>query len=85
MKDKELRIIYKEYFQEKMKQTPKYKTMFSKAVDEEKEYFKTITKEDRVKLEEMICSFIEAEDQMLEDTFVDAVKYAYKVFKEIEN
>ncbi|MBO4815786.1 MAG: hypothetical protein J5507_02390 [Clostridia bacterium] len=85
MKDKELRIIYKEYFQEKMKQSPTYKAMFSKAVDEEKEYFKTIPKEDRVKLEKIIYSFIEAEDQMLEDTFVNAVKYAYKVFKEIEN
>ena len=85
MKDKELRIIYKEYFQEKMKQSLKYKTMFSKTVDEEKEYFETIPKEDRVKLEEIIYSFIEAEDQMLEDTFVNAVKYAYKVFKEIEN
>ena len=85
MKDKELRIIYKEYFQEKMKQSPNYKIMFSKAVDEEKEYFETIPKEDRVKLENIICSFIEAEDQMLEDTFVNAVKYAYKVFKEIDS
>ena len=83
MKDKELRIVYKEYFQEKMKQSPKYKTMFSKAVDEEKEYFETIPKEDRVKLEEIIYSFIEAEDQMLEDTFVNAVKYACKIFKEV--
>lgn len=58
--------------------------MFSKAVDKEKEYFETISKEDRVKLENIIYSFIDAEDQMIEDTFVNAVKYAYKVFRKIE-
>ena len=31
----------------------------------------------------IVSNFIEAEDQMLEDTFVNAVKYAYKVLKEI--
>ena len=56
-----------------------------KETDEEKEYFETIPKEDRVKLEEIIYSFIEAEDQMLEDTFVNAVKYACKIFKEVES
>lgn len=85
MKDKGLRIIYKEHFQEKMKQSQKYKAMFSKAVDEQKEYLETVPKEDRVKLEKIIYSFIETEDQMIEDTFVNAVKYAYKVFKEIES
>ena len=85
MKDKELRTIYKEYFQEKMKQSQKYKTMFSKAVDEEKEYVKERSKKEKAKLEQIISNFIESEDQMLEDTFVNAVKYAYKVFKEIES
>jgi len=85
MKDKELRKIYREYFQEKMKQSNKYKTIFSTAVDEEKEYVKHISKKDLEKVEKIISDFIEAEDQMLEDTFVDAVKYAYKIFKEIEN
>ncbi|MBO4815747.1 MAG: hypothetical protein J5507_02180 [Clostridia bacterium] len=85
MKDTELRKIYREYFQEEMKQSEKYKTMFSKAVDEEKEYVKKISKEEKVKLEQIVSNFIEAEDQMLEDTFVNAVKYAYKVLKEIES
>lgn len=85
MKDKELKKIYKEFFQEKMKQSKEYKTMFSRAVDEEKEYAKSISKKDLEKVEKIISSFIDAEDQMLEDTFVNAVKYAYKVFKEIEN
>lgn len=85
MKDKKLRIIYKEYFQEKMKQSNQYKTLFSKAVDGEKEYFETIPKEEREKIEEIIYRFIDAEDQMLEDTFVNATKYAYKVFSEIKS
>ena len=85
MKEKELREIYKKYFQEKMKQSKKYKTMFSTAVDEEKEYAKFISKKELEKVEKIISGFIEAEDQMLEDTFVNAVKYSYKVFKEIEN
>ena len=55
---------------EKMKQSEKYKTMFSKAVDEEKEYFKTISKEDIVKLEEIIYSFIEAEDDRIFDNII---------------
>ena len=41
-------------------------------------------KEDKVKLENIIYSFIEAEDQMLEDTFVNAVKYSYRVFQELK-
>ena len=49
MKDKELRKIYKEYFQEEMKQSEKYKAMFSKAVDEEKEYAKKISKKEKAK------------------------------------
>ena len=85
MKDRELKEIYKKYFQEEMKQSEKYKIMFSKAVDKEKEYVDFISENDKAKLEEIISNFIEAEDQMLEDTFVNAVKYAYKVFKEIEN
>ena len=40
--------------------------------------------DDKKKLERIIYNFIEAEDQMLQDTFVNAVKYAYKVFREIE-
>ena len=83
MGDKELKTIYKEYFQEKMKQSQKYKKMFSEAVDYQNEYLKTITQAEKLKVEKIIESFINAEDQMLVDTFVNAVRYAYKVFLEL--
>ena len=83
MKDKELKRIYIEYFQEKMKQSEKYKTLFGKAVDELKDYLESKSEEEKKRVERIIDNFLGAEDQMLEDTFVNAVKYAYKVFKEI--
>lgn len=82
MGDSKLKTIYKEYFQNKINQSKKYKELFSKAVDYEKEYLST-HKSDTEKLEQLIDAFISAENQMLEDTFVFAVKYAYQVFNEI--
>ena len=53
------------------------------AVDCEKEYLSTIPIENKEKVEQLIDAFISAENQMLEDTFVFAVKYAYELFNEI--
>lgn len=82
MQESKLKTIYKEYFQNKIQQSQKYKELFSKAVDYEKEYLLT-HKSDREKLEQIIDAFIHSQTQMLEDTFVYAVKYAYEVFNEI--
>lgn len=82
MQESKLKTIYKEYFQNKIQQSKKYKELFSKAVDFEKEYLAT-HKSDIAKLEQIIDAFIYSQTQMLEDTFVYAVKYAYEVFNEI--
>ena len=82
MEESKLKAIYNEYFQNKIKQSKRYKELFSKAVDFEKEYLST-HKNDTAKLEQIIDAFISAQNQMLQDTFVYAVKYAYEVFNEI--
>ncbi len=84
MEEKELKLIYTEYFQEKMKQSEKYKTLFGKAVDRLKDYLESKSDEEKKRVEKIIDNFLGAEDQMLEDTFVNAVKYAYKVFLELK-
>lgn len=82
MEEIKLKAIYNEYFQNKIKQSKRYQELFSKAVDYEKEYLST-HKDDTAKLEQIIDAFIYAQTQMLEDTFVYAVKYAYDVFNEL--
>lgn len=82
MEESNLRTIYKEYFQNKIQQSQKYKKLFSKAVHYEKEYLST-HKNDTEKLEQIIDAFTYSQTQMLEDTFVSAVKYAYDVFNKI--
>ena len=57
MDDCKLKTIYKEYFQNKIQQSKKYKELFSKAVDFEKEYLAT-HKSDIAKLEQIIDAFI---------------------------
>ena len=84
MKEKELKKLYYEYFQDKIKTSEKYKIKFNKAVSYEKENMKKFSKEDMDIIDNIIENFIDAEDQMLEDTFVLAVKYAYKIFNEIK-
>lgn len=81
MEECKLKTIYKEYFQNKIQQSQKYKELFSKAVHYKKEYLST-HKSDTEKLEQIIDAFIYAQTQMLEDTFVYAVKYTYEVFNE---
>lgn len=85
MNSKELKIIYREYFQEKMKSSNEYKKMFAEAVEYQNEYLKNVLTEDRMIIENIVDKFIAAEDKMLEDTFVNAVKYAYKVFQDIKS
>ena len=85
MDNQELKTVYKEYFQYKIKQSPKYKSMFGEAVDYQKKYLETVSKEDRIKIEKMVENFINAENQMLEDTFVYSFKYAYIVFNELHS
>jgi len=85
MDSKELKTIYREYFQEKMKSSNEYKKMFAEAVEYQSEYLKNALTEDRTIIENIIDKFIAAEDKMLEDTFVNAVKYAYKVFQDIKS
>ena len=85
MDSKVLKTIYREYFQEKMKSSIEYKKMFAEAVEYQNEYLKNILTEDRTIIENIIDKFIAAEDKMLEDTFVNAVKYAYKVFQDIKS
>ncbi len=84
MKDKELKKIYNKYFQETLKASKEYEKLFNDSTDMQKSFVSKLSKEDRESFEKIIESFIVAEDQMLEDTFVNAVKYVYKVFKEIE-
>ena len=85
MDSKVLKTIYREYFQEKMKSSIEYKKMFAEAVEYQNEYLKNILTEDRTIIENIIDKFIAAEDKLLEDTFVNAVKYAYKVFHDIKS
>lgn len=85
MNSKELKTIYREYFQEKMKSSIEYKKMFAEAVEYQNEYLKNILTEDRTIIENIIDKFIATEDKLLEDTFVNAVKYAYKVFQDIKS
>lgn len=85
MDSKQLKIIYRECFEEKMKSSNEYKKMFAEAVEYQNEYLKNILTEDRTIIENIIDKFIAAEDKMLEDTFVNAVKYAYKVFQDIKS
>ena len=82
MEYSKLKAIYNEYFQNKIQQSQKYKELFSQAVDYEEEYLST-HKNDTAKIEQIIDAFIYAQTQMLEDTFVYAVRYAYEVFNEI--
>ena len=85
MDSKVLKTIYREYFQEKMKSSIEYKKMFAEAVEYQNEYLKNILTEDRTIIENIIDKFIAAEDKLLEDTFVNAVKYAHKVFQDIKS
>jgi len=85
MDSKELKTIYRECFQEKMKSSNGYKKMFAEAVEYQNKYLKSVLTEDRTIIENIIDKFIAAEDKMLEDTFVNAVKYAYKVFQDIKS
>ena len=85
MDSKVLKTIYREYFQEKMISSIEYKKMFAEAVEYQNEYLKNILTEDRTIIENIIDKFIAAEDKLLEDTFVNAVKYAYKVFQDIKS
>ena len=84
MKDKELRKIYNEYFKESLKNTKEYKELFNSSVDIQRLFVTKLSKEDKETFDKIIESFIIAEDRMLEDTFVNAVKYTYKVFKELK-
>ena len=85
MNSKELKTIYRECFQEKMKSSIEYKKMFAEAVEYQNEYLKNILTGDRTIIENIIDKFIAEEEKMLEDTFVNAVKYAYKVFQDIKS
>ena len=85
MKDQELKAIYNGYFSEIMKVSEKYQKKFNEAVDMQKLFTDKLSNEDKQVFDKIVESFITCEDQLLEDTFVYAVKYAYKVFKEIEN
>ena len=85
MKDQELKGIYNNYFSETMKASEEYQKKFNKAVDMQKPFTDKLPNKDKQVFDKIVESFIFAEDQLLEDTFVYAVKYAYKVFKEIEN
>ena len=83
MEDKELKKIYNEYFQRTLKSTKEYKELFNDSADRQKAFVSKLSNEDREEFEKIIENFIIAEDQMLEDTFVNAVRYAFKVFKEL--
>lgn len=84
MEGEELKKIYREHFKESMKDSEEYKKMFNDAVDFQKSFVDKLSKEDKEVFDEIIERFIGAEDQMLEDTFVNAVKYSYKVFQELK-
>ena len=85
MKDQELKSIYNQYFSEIMKASKEYQRKFNEAVDRQKPFTDKLSNEDMQIFDKIVESFITCEDQLLEDTFVYAVKYAYKVFKEIES
>lgn len=80
----ELKKIYREHFRESMKDSEDYKKMFNDAVDFQKTFVDKLSKEDKEIFEIIIERFIEAENQMLEDTFVNAVRYSYKIFQELK-
>ncbi len=84
MEEKELRKIYNEYFQQTLKGSKEYKKLFSDSTDMQKSFISRLSNKDREEFEKVIESFIVAEDKMLEDTFVNAVKYAFKIFKEMK-
>lgn len=84
MEGEELKKIYREHFKESMKDSEEYKKMFNDAVDFQKSFVDKLSKEDKEVFDEIIERFIGAEDQMLEDTFINAVKYSYKVFQELK-
>ena len=84
MEGEELKKIYREHFKESMKDSEEYKKMFNDAVDFQKSFVDKLSKEDKEVFDKIIEKFIGAEDQMLEDTFVNAVKYSYKVFQELK-
>ena len=85
MKDQELKAIYNQYFSEIMKASEEYHRKFNEAVDRQKPFTDKLSNEDKQIFDKIVESFITCEDQLLEDTFVYAVKYAYKVFKEVES
>ena len=84
MEEQELKNIYNEYFKASLKDSKEYKELFDSSVDEQKIFVSKLSKEDKETFDKIIESFIIAEDRMLEDTFVNAVKYAFKVFKELK-
>ena len=84
MESTELKNIYTQYFKDSMKNSKEYKKMFNDAVDFQKTFVDKLSKEDKEIFEIIIEKFIEAEDQILEDTFVNAVRYSYKVFQELK-
>ena len=85
MKDQELKGIYNNYFSETMKASKEYQRRFNEAVDMQKPFTDNLSNVDKQVFDKIVESFITCEDQLLEDTFVYAVKYAYKIFKEIES
>ena len=54
MKEKELRKLYYEHFQEKIKSSEKYKIKFNKAVSYEKENMKRFSKADKEVIENIV-------------------------------
>lgn len=84
MKDKELKKIYNEYFQQTLRATKEYERLFNDSTDMQRLFVSRFSNEEREEFEKVIESFISAEDQIFEDTFVSAVKYAYKVFQELK-
>lgn len=85
MDDNVLKKLYNEYFQEKMKSSERYQDLFNEAVDYEKEYLENVSKEDKAIIENIVDKFIIAEEQKIEDTFINTIKCVYKVFQEINN
>ena len=85
MRDQELKAIYNQYFSEILKPSEEYQRKFNETVDRQKPITDKLSNEDKQIFDKIVENFITCEDQLLEDTFVYAVKYAYKVFKEIES
>ncbi len=71
-------------FKKTLKQTNEYKELFNCSADKQQLFVTKLSKEDKETFENIIDSFIVAEDQMLEDTFVNAVKYSYKLFLKLK-